>query len=104
MIKKIITFICCIVIIVLSCSTAFFSFAVDTVSLPFPNPTDIVGDVGAALTYTYRNSGSTANRYVMSVVYCSDPNTIITFSTNSFYKVVIFIQATTSAIYNIIKI
>lgn len=101
MIKKIFTFICCIVIIVLSCSSAFFSFAVDTVSLPFPNPTDIVGDFGAVFTYTYRNSGSTTNRYVMSVVYCSDPDAIIKFSTNSSYQVVIFIQTTKSSIYSI---
>lgn len=101
MIKKFITFFCCIVIISLSCSTAFFSFAVDTVSLPFPHPTDIVGDCGSAFTYTYRNSGSTTNRYVMAVVYCSDPDAIIKFSTTSSYQVLIFIQSTKSSIYSI---
>ena len=101
MIKKFFSFFCCTVILLLSCSIGFFSFAVDTVSLPFPNPSDVVGDVGAAFTYTYRNSGSTTNRYVMAVVYCSDPDAIIQFSTNSSYQVTIFIQTTKSAIYTI---
>lgn len=67
MIKKIFCFLCCTVILVLSCSSAFLSSAVvSEISLPFPQPLEFGGDDCGAVVWYASNTSSYA--YYMAVL------------------------------------
>lgn len=69
MIKKIITFICCIVIIVLSCTTAFLSFAVvPDVYLPFPEPLAFGGPDSGSVVWHGKNESNVEIYYMVTVI------------------------------------